>query len=271
MKAPSRKLRYLALGAVGVFATIGASPALAAKPPKPPTTTSASCPKSNSIGNRPEDPKVAAFFSNSGDTTTYTFSSLDNETGGTGTVPGLIEYCVYPAPAEAPTDVDPTAVGGEPPTSPTYDWISRTSKADHFSFVRPGGNESNIPLDATTDIVMGTADWNGRPGDQTILLHVADSSVCTTVDGTCFVKPKAGPICDAGAGDDTFAYNSMPFDVIDCSPPSLGFEATQTREFGDEVVLDTTNGTTLEALTVDFQSYGCSDSGHWYQGVKVPV
>ena len=36
-----------------------------------------------------------------------------------------------------------------------------------------------------------------------------------------------------------------------------------TNEFGDQVALNTTNGTNLVSMTVDFQSYGCSDSGHW--------
>ncbi len=45
----------------------------------------------------------------------------------------------------------------------------------------------------------------------------------------------------------------------DCCPPSLGFEANQADEFGDKVTLDTTGGTNLVSMTVDFQSYGCGD------------
>lgn len=48
-------------------------------------------------------------------------------------------------------------------------------------------------------------------------------------------------------------------------PPSLGFEATGTSEFGDEVGLAGT-GTEVTSVTVGFQSFGCGESGHWNKG-----
>jgi hypothetical protein len=51
---------------------------------------------------------------------------------------------------------------------------------------------------------------------------------------------------------------------INCAPPSEAFEAQSAREFGDEVILSSTGK--LKSLTVQFQSYGCSDGGHWYSG-----
>lgn len=86
----------------------------------------------------------------------------------------------------------------------------------------------------------------------------AQSSPCT------FSFPP-GP-CEAGTGDTGAAYNAIPSDVVHCGPPAEGFEANSDNEFGDEVTLDTTGGTTLDSMTVDFQSYGCSTSGHWNTG-----
>ena len=73
--------------------------------------------------------------------------------------------------------------------------------------------------------------------------------------------------CDEG--DSSFAYNAMPFGVVNCAPPSQAFEATATNEFGDEVRFDAA-GKELVSLSVAFNSYGCSDSGSWYQGVTNP-
>jgi hypothetical protein len=127
-------------------------------------------------------------------------------------------------------------------------------------------------LDKKT-VTMGTATWTELPNDpQTILLHVADKGVCGTSGPTCFVVPtgKAGPICNAGNGNTLAAYNSMPFDVVNCGAGGYGFEAQSSGEFGDEVELNLSNGTTLKSMTVDFQSYACETSGHWNKGVTEP-
>lgn len=83
---------------------------------------------------------------------------------------------------------------------------------------------------------------------------------------TCTQSPPPGPICNAGTGTTGAAYNAIPSDVAHCGPSSEAFEAQQTNEFGDEVTLDTTGGTNLAGMKVDFQSYGCGVSGHWYSG-----
>ncbi len=239
-----------------LFAVVGGvAPASAA--------TSSACPNAKALTNFQTGSNVSAGFSNAGNVTTYTFSSLQNENPVDG-VPGLIKYCVYPTPAGAPTEVTPQAIGanGEP-------WVSRTGPHD-FSFVRPDGNPSNIPLDGTST-TMGTAAWSTVPTDQIILLHINDSTVCQGLYGpdssdTCFVKPSPppppGPDCTHG--DTAVAYNAMPFDVVNCINPAVGFEATNTNEFGDEVTLAGTNRG-LVSLQVLFASYAC-ESGHWNTG-----
>jgi hypothetical protein len=91
------------------------------------------------------------------------------------------------------------------------------------------------------------------------------ASLCGSgTSGTCFVKPSTGPIRDKG--DNTVAYNAMPFDVVNCLNPATGFEATQTSEMGDEVGLAGTPST-LVSLNVDFQSFAC-ETGQWNAAVS---
>lgn len=226
---------------------------------KPPSASNASgCPNG---GTYLVDSDVGASFA--GDTIrTYTFHSWvdKNPVGG---VPGLVGYCVYTN--QTAGDVTATAKGDN-------EQLWKASKAGpSFSYTRPGGEKSNIGLDGT-DTVIGTAKFNTSPGSETILLHVSDAAKCQALYGgdatTCFVKPapKPGPICNAGTGNADAAYNAIPTDVEDCSPPSYAFEGNFANEFGDEVLLDTTggDGSGGVSLRVDFQSYGCGDSGHWY-------
>ena len=56
----------------------------------------------------------------------------------------------------------------------------------------------------------------------------------------------------------------MPIDVQHCSPASYAFEGNFANEFGDKVMLDTSGGSDIHSMSVDFQSYGCGDSGRWY-------
>lgn len=217
------------------------------------------CPSSKTASSVLAASNVAASFSNSGNTTTYTFTSLQNQNPVAG-VPGLIRYCVYPKPASPlPTAITVAAHGDNGAL-----WLSAKGKGN-FAFVRPGGNKSNIGLNGTTT-TMGTATWSTLPDSQTIILHINDPAVCQqlypgSTTGTCFVKPSTGPICNAG--DSTIAYNVMPFGAENCSKPSWGFEARSTNEFGDQVFLKASTPRTLDSLKVLFHSYACSDSGHW--------
>jgi hypothetical protein len=233
-----------------LFAIAGAAgPAAAA--------ASNGCPASKTVGTLPTASNVAAGFSNSGSTTTYTFSSLTNE-HPVGGVPGLIKYCVYPSPsALLPTSHTVAAKGADGTL-----WVYGTG-SNNFAFVRPGGDKTNIPLDGKTT-TMGTATWSTVPASQTIILHINDPTVCASLFGsgtsaTCFVKPTTGPICNAG--DSSVAYNAMPFDVVNCLNPGVAFEANGWNEFGDSVTLSGT-GRTLKSLIVDFQSFACV-TGTW--------
>ncbi len=244
--------------AMTLSALVGlAVPAWAA--PKP----SGPCPNSNAISNFKQDTNLGASFANSGSTTTYSFSVREAESS-TGGVPGLVKYCVYPTPSGKPTGitVDPNLEGAD--TSP---WTS-SAGTNNFAFTRPRGNKTNIPLSPAKTYTMGTATWSTLPTDQTVLLHIADAGVCGalypgTGASTCFVFPSTGPICNDGNHD--VAYNAMPFDVENCGVPALGFEATQTNEFGDQVGLAGT-ARTLGSLEVAFGSYACGVSGHWNTG-----
>jgi hypothetical protein len=246
-----------ALVAVTAFSTLfvvtgAAGPAGAA--------TGTGCPGSKVLGSIPTASNVAAGFSNSGTTSTYTFSSLTDE-NPVGGVPGLVKYCVYPTPKTPPSNITVTAEGAN-----GADWVSAKS-SNNFAFARPGGNKTNIPLDGTTT-AMGTATWSVLPTNQKIILHIADPTVCANLYGsgasaTCFVKPSTGPICNLG--DTTVAYNAMPFDVVNCLNPAIGFEAQSASEFGDEVGLAGT-ARKLVSLKVLFTSYACQTAGHWYDG-----
>jgi hypothetical protein len=216
------------------------------------------CPTNKVVAGLPTATNVGASFFNAGNTTTYTFSSLTNE-NPSGGVPGLMKYCVYPSPTSQPTMITPQATGAN-----GAKWIS-SKGSNNFAFVRPGGDKTNIPLNGNTT-TMGTATWATAPTtDQTIVLHINDPTVCRSLYGattpaTCFVKPGAtGPVCDKG--DTNAAYNAMPFDVVNCLNPAIGFEATSTSEFGDKVGLAGT-ARKLVSLKVDFQSFAC-ETGHW--------
>jgi hypothetical protein len=252
--------RFFGAAAFAVIALtlVLAGVASAAKPAPPPTANG--CPNG---GTYLVDSDVGASFTGT-TTRTYTFHSWvdKNPVGG---VPGLVGYCVYTNQTAGTVTATATGDNGQ---------LWKASKASQsFSYARPGGEKSNIGLDGT-DTEIGTATFNTSPSSQTIVLHVSDAAKCQALYGgdatTCFVLPgpRPGPICDAGTGNTNAAYNAIPTDVGHCSPPSHAFEAQQTNEFGDEVTLDTAGGakTKMVSMTVDFQSYGCSTSGHWFSG-----
>jgi LEA14-like dessication related protein len=133
------------------------------------------------------DNQVGASSTTSGLTATYTFSSFVNE-NSSGGIPGLIEYCVYPASVPHDVAVDPALKGANGSA-----WTFSLGSS-RFSFSRPGGDPSNIPLNGTTGITMGAATWSSSlPTSQVIVLHVNDPAECNALykDGslTCFVLP----------------------------------------------------------------------------------
>lgn len=216
------------------------------------------CPNSATLDQFMNAENVGYAISTSGSATTYSFYSMVDEKPERG-VPGLIAYCVYPSSGLESVHVDAFGDDGSP-------WIWKTGQ-DNFAFIRPRGNKSNIPLDGTGPTRMGTATWKGlAPTDQRVLLHINDPGVCASLypdkPSTCFVIPNLeSNVCDQGA--DTIAYNAMPFGVVNCSKPSWAFEARQTNEFGNGVVLKAGTGRTLDSLQVLFVSYACSLSGFW--------
>jgi hypothetical protein len=172
----------------------------------------------------------------------------------------LVKYCVYAN--VAPSALDATAEGADGSA-----WTA-SKLAKTFSFSRPGGEPTNLALTGSKQEV-GTATFGAPLTKNDIVLHISDAGQCFDIYGavtpTCFVTPgeEPGPVCDDGTGNTAAAYNAIPTDVEHCSPPSLGFEANEVNEFGDEVTLNTSGGTKLVSMRVDFQSYGCSESGHW--------
>jgi hypothetical protein len=121
---------------------------------------------------------VGAHSTTSSSTATYYFDSLVN-TSPSGGVPGLIEYCVIYSGSDPTNVTSLTAFGAN-------------TGSGEFSFSRPDGNPSNIPLDGTTT-QMGTATWSGSVPSPTFLLHINDSAECEKLyhgtDQTCWVLP----------------------------------------------------------------------------------
>jgi hypothetical protein len=239
-----------ALAAVVVTAVLIGT-AAASKPPPP---TANGCPNG---GTYLVDSDVGASFSGTTNRT-YTFDSWVDKNPVAG-VPGLVGYCVYTNQTAGTVIATATGDNGQA-------WkASKVSQA--FSYTRPGGEKSNIGLDGTTDIPIGSATFSTSPSSQTILLHVSDAAKCQALYGgdatTCFVLPgpKPGPVCDATSGDTGAAYDAYPKDVVDCGPPSYAFEGNFANEFGDGVTVGTAGE--LKSLKVVFNSYGCGDSGRW--------
>ena len=253
--------RFLSVGTtLFVMAAVGCSlDSPASQPTDPERPGSSACPNRNALGKFQPADNVAASFSINGKIATYSFASVDENP--TDAVPGLIKYCVYQTPAAAPTahQVEAMGANGAP-------WTFRGDSAA-FSFGRPDGDPSNIPLDGNATVI-GTATWAEVPSAQTILLHINDPTVCANLyggnPGTCFVKAGLASACILDRGDATVAYNAIPFGAADCGASSLGFEATQTSEFGDEVRL-AGSARRLVSLKVLFSSWACQ-SGHWFDG-----
>ncbi|MEU6538942.1 hypothetical protein [Streptomyces sp. NPDC047000] len=117
----------------------------------------------------------------------------------------------------------------------------------------------------------GTHAGHGKPGGHTLDVTHINNGNSYSFQGIGSItqqqppQPPAEP-CTTGSQDSSIVYTALPVDVLQCSQvPSLGYEATGTREFGDEVG-PTPVGRTLSELRVLFQSYACSVSGHWNTG-----
>jgi hypothetical protein len=237
----------VALAAIAVTVVLIGT-ASAAKPPPPPPNSN--CPTSTS--NLRDALNVGASY----DAGTHTYLV---ERFGPAAQTSLVKYCVYAN--VAPSTLAATAVGADGSA-----WIA-SKKAKTFSFSRPGGEPTNLALDGTNQPV-GTATFAQQLTRNDIVLHISDGGQCFSIYGvvtpTCFVAPaeEPGPVCDAASSSDTnAAYNSIPKDAVDCGPPSHAFEGTQTKEFGNEVVLSKSGN--LGTLKVLFNSYACADAPLW--------
>jgi hypothetical protein len=189
---------------VGVVATACVVAAVSWTLAGPAFSDTNGCPHGGT-GNPKASNLVGASYTTEGDTAKYFFDSfidIYDEGANTG-IPGLIEYCVYPAPSTGPDSVTvgPDAVGAN-----DVAWVD-PANFDNFSIGRPNGsgNRSNIPLDGTMGREMGSASWSGGiPSSQMILLHINDPAECSTLYAdsdsayydspeTCFVLPGSPP------------------------------------------------------------------------------
>lgn len=92
-------------------------------------------------------------------------------------------------------------------------------------------------------------------------------AACLLIGGLSAVSSPAfaGPSASSG-GSSAPGYNAIPSKVSG-NVPSVGFQATQTTEFGDAVALSGTKRT-LESMTVLFSSWAC-ENGAWDSGTCV--
>lgn len=160
--------------------------------------TTGGCPSSNAIANFVPSTEVGASWTPTGSTWTLSFSSYHNLNSTKG-VPGLIEYCVYPASGSLPPSMSVSAIGAD---GSSFLALSGSHQG-YFGFGRSTGDPSNIPLDGTQNVLMGSASWTGSaPSNATILLHINDASECQALYGgssnTCFVLPSPPPVAPCG-------------------------------------------------------------------------
>lgn len=78
--------------------------------------------------------------------------------------------------------------------------------------------------------------------------------------GTVPAVAKPGASAGGAAQD---GYNAIP-SMVSGNVPSVGFQASQTNEFGDEVALGG-SGRSLQSMSVVLSSWACQ-SGSWYSG-----
>ncbi len=169
-----RKIALAALFGVLLFSgSLALNSASAASGPQ--------CPNVSGIGSIVTSSIVSASTSAPGKTITYGFSSVNQSPSGG--IPGLDDYCVYTSNIPPTVHSLSTFVAGS------------SSAKGYFGYGRSGGDPTNIPLDGTTGVIMGTATWatSQNPATQTIVLHINDLAECQKLYGgtsaSCFVKP----------------------------------------------------------------------------------
>jgi hypothetical protein len=250
---------------VGLTTLIAVVAVMAATPASASTQT---CPTNPYNFVASNDVGAAFTVDGTGNTATYTLDTANkNPTDG---VPGVIEYCIYSG--SLPDSATALAVGADggawtdPPFPP------------NFSFQRPDGNPSNVPLDGRTGYTVGTATWNsGAPTDELIVIHINDAVECDALyggnPGTCFVLPGTpgggggegsalGITKDAsGSYDDTFSW-TITKDVDKTIVKQIGgsatFNYTVSVSHGDSVVSNvkvtgtiTVNNPNADNVTID--------------------
>ncbi len=99
----------------------------------------------------------------------------------------VIGYCVYPTPGFSGSDDD---------LIPLYTgWaVWHNNNKDYFGFQR-GVGSNNIPIDGTTGIEIGKADYlaaDKLPTSEVVLFHINDPDECGP-DETCWRRPGASP------------------------------------------------------------------------------
>jgi hypothetical protein len=158
------------------------------------------CPDINAIANFLPASNVGATWTANATVSTYYFSSLVNE-NSSGGIPGLIQYCVYPE-GGLPNATTSSAVGAD---GSSFSAVFGSVQG-YFGYGRSTGDPSNVPLDGSQNVLMGTASWTfGAPSNQTVILHINDAGICNGLynDGsqTCFVYPTNGTpqLCNGDA------------------------------------------------------------------------
>ena len=245
----ARKRRSL----VGAFGALMAMSALVALIGAAPASAGNGCQPSQTIENRLPSDLVGASFTTNVNTATYEFDSLVDRSPITNGVPGLIEYCIYPG-SQPPDSVLVSATGAN-----GDDWVDPPA-FESFSFVRPDGNPSNIPLDGMTT-TMGTATWSGGvPQNQIFVLHINDADECDELynEGaeTCWVLPSGTPPPQTPDVTTAPHFSDHTLVPIDGSYPN--FKATVGATVHDSAtVTGTTNGTPTG--TVEFRQFDNGD------------
>jgi uncharacterized protein YjdB len=136
----------------------------------------------------------------------------------------------------------------------TFSDLSKEDLTTQVSWISSSDNIAHVDNTINPGLVTGTG---GGSTTITATLGTVSGATTVTVLETCNI------------GDNTTAYNAIPFGAANCPLTSESFEAQETNELGDEVGLAPGTGRILVSLNVVFASYGCSDRGHWNDGTCV--
>lgn len=133
------------------------------------------CPGRNSLGSHTQTyDDLYAYSTVDGTVVTYLLNTVNNDAS-------VIGYCVYPTPefTGATGDLGALYSGWQ---------VSRPDSANYFGFQR-GTGSNNVPIDGTTNIQIGRADYKHTeklPTSDVILLHINDPNECQTEGDTCW-------------------------------------------------------------------------------------